>query len=179
MRFPARRGAAAAITAGVLATACAPDLDWRDARPAGTALVMQFPCRPVLQERDLTLGARPVRLALLACTAGGQTWALAHGDLVDPQRVVSALVELREGAAAKVGAAAGEPAALAVPGATPNAGAGRLRLEGRGAADRPARQMELALFVHGTRVFQASVLGPRVGGDAADTFFAALRFEPR
>lgn len=179
MTFPARRGAAAAITAGVLAAACAPALDWRDVRPAGTALAMQFPCRPVAQERELTLAARPVRLTLLACSAGDQTWALAHADVVDPQQVAPALADLRDGAAAKLGVAAGTPAPLAPPGATPNDGAGRLRLEGRAAADRAAPQMELALFVHGTRVFQASVLGPRVAVDAADTFFAALRFEPR
>ncbi len=161
-----------------LGSACSPTLDWRDVRPAGTQLALQFPCRPVTQERELPLAGRPVKLALMACTAGGQTWALAHADVIEPALVGAALAELRAGAAAKLGTTEGAPLPLTVAGATPQANAARLRLAGR-AGDRAATlQMELAVFAHGTRVFQASVLGERPSAEAADTFVAALRFVP-
>ena len=35
--------------------------------------------------------------------------------------------------------------------------------------------MQLAVFTKGTRVYQATVLGRKLGDEAAETFFAALR----
>ena len=164
----------------VLLGACSPAYDWRDVRPAGTQLALQFPCRPVAQRRAVELAGPAVDLSLLACTAGGQTWALAHADLTDPGRVSAALAELRSSTINKLNA---EPAALgqlAVRGATPNDQSGRVRLQSRpGAASGAHRplQMELALFSRGTQVFQVSVLGEAVPGDVSDTFFASIGFE--
>lgn len=159
--------------------ACSPAHDWRDVRPPGTRLALQFPCRPVTQQRAVALAGPAVNLSLLACTAGGQTWALAHADLADPARVGPALAELRTSTVAKLNAAETPLAPLAVAGATPNAHSGRLRLSSRPDAASAARgpvQMELALFAHGTQVFQASVLGESVPADVADTFFGSIGF---
>ena len=181
MTLLARRGSWSCAALAVL-SACSPALDWRDVRPAGTAVSLQFPCRPVAQQRSLPLAGPPVDLALLACTAGGQTWALAHADLADPARVAPALTELRTSTLAKLGAAqtASAPLPFSVAGATPNTHSVRQRLHAQpaAAADGGGLQMELALFTHGTRVFQASVLGSSVPVDAADTFFASVRINP-
>ena len=168
-RVPA---AVLAACAGLLG--CAPALDWRDTRPEGSALQLQFPCRPTTQRRDVPLAGVRVNLALHACAAGGQTWGLAVADVVEPARVGLALAELAAAAGSNLGAAAGQPLALKVPGATPNDASTRLRLQGR-LPDGKAVQMQLAVFARGTQVFQASVLGEAVPDEAAQTFFASLR----
>jgi hypothetical protein len=37
-------------------------------------------------------------------------------------------------------------------------------------------QLQVALFAHGTTVWQATVLAPRLDAEAAAVFFGALRF---
>lgn len=159
------------------AVGCAPALDWRDVRPAGAGVQLQFPCKPNGQSRDLGLAGQRVSLALHACAAGGLTWGLAVADVADPALVGPALAELAASAAANLGAAAGETLPLRVSGATPNAAAGRQRLSGK-LRDGKAVQMQVAVFTRGTLVYQASVLGERIGDDAAQTFFDAVRFSP-
>lgn len=168
------RGLAAALAAGSVMQGCAPALDWRDTRPEGSALQLQFPCRPTTQRRDVPMAGTRVNLALHACAAGGQTWGLAVADVAEPARVGPALAELAAAAASNLDAAAGQPLALNVPGATPNDASQRLRLQGR-LPDGRAVQMQLAVFARGTQVFQATVLGDTVSEEAAENFFASLR----
>jgi hypothetical protein len=179
-RTTATRGRLAAL-AGLAAwaslTACAPALDWRDARPEGAGVLLQFPCKPSGQSRDLQLAGQRVNLALHACAAGGLTWGLAVADVANPALVGQALTELAASAATNLGAVAGESLPLKVNGATPNEAAGRQRLNGK-LPDGRAVQMQMAVFTRGTQVYQASVLGERVADDAAQTFFDSLRFSP-
>lgn len=172
------RGALALLAAaGVALAGCAPTLDWRDVRPQASALHLQFPCKPMAQQRDLVLAGVHVKLALHACTAGNQTWGLALADVGDPAGVDAALAELSAAAAAKLGAAAGQTRPLRVFGATPHATSTHQRLHGRLPDGKPV-QMQLAVFAHGTSVFQATVLGTHVAEDSAETFFGSLRFGP-
>jgi hypothetical protein len=176
MNLLARRGVLW-CSALVLLGGCSPAYDWRDVRPAGTQLALQFPCRPVAQRRAVALAGPPVDLSLLACTAGGQTWALAHADLGDPARVTAALAELRSSTIHKLNAEQTAPGVLAVPGATPNVHSGRVRLLSRPAAASAAYrplQMELAVFARGTHVFQVSVLGEAVPVDISQTSLLRL-----
>ena len=157
---------------------CSPVLDWRDWRPASSGLSLLFPCKPTPQVRSVQLAGQAVRLALHACSAGGQTWALAFADVGDPTRIGAALADLRDSAAANLGAAASEPRALlAVPGATPHAGSRRWALVGRLPDGEPVRA-EIAVFVRGTTVFQATVLGAELPPEGVATFFESLRIPP-
>ena len=162
--------------AGVL-SGCAPALDWREVRPADSQLLLLFPCKPNAQERRVALAGQAVRMTLHACSAGGQTWGLAVADVADPSRVTPAMAEFGASAAANIGAAPARPATFQVRGATPNAGSQRLRLQGKLPDGTPVK-MELAVFTHGTRVFQATVLGEALDTEAVDTFFDALRVQP-
>ncbi|MDP1900251.1 MAG: hypothetical protein Q8K96_07340 [Rubrivivax sp.] len=175
MTSRAHRGATAALVLGL--AACAPTLDWREVRPAHSGAALLFPCRPNAQERAVALAGESVRLALHACSAGGQTWGLAFADLADPARVGAVLAALRAAAATNLDAPAGPPQPLPVPGATPNAQSARVRLNGHSPDGKPV-QMQLAVFAHGARVFQATVVGPRVPEDAAQVFFSSIRFSP-
>jgi hypothetical protein len=160
--------------AGTALVGCTPALDWRDVRPQASALQLQFPCKPTVQRRDLMLAGARVKLELYACAAADRTWGLALADIGDPARVDAALAELSAAAAANLGGAAGQALPLQVSGATPHAASRRQRLHGRLPDGKPV-QMQLAVFAHGTSVFQATVLGADVAEDSAETFFASLR----
>jgi hypothetical protein len=167
----------AAVPAALwLLAACTPALDWRDVRPAGSGVVIQFPCRPSQQERRVALAGSSVRMVLSVCDAAGQTWALAFADVADPTRVAAALAELRAAAARNLDAAEGPRQALSVPGSTPQDGGLRVRLGGRRPDGRPVQE-DIALFARGTMVFQASVVGNGGAGGAVGDFMASIRLE--
>lgn len=158
--------------------ACTPALDWREVRPPDSGAVLLMPCKPSGQTRRVLLAGKPVVMALHACSANGQTWGLSFADVDDPARLGEAIEALRSAAAANIGASApGQPTPLAVPGATPHPSSGSLRLSGRQPSGE-ALQMQLALFAHGSRVFQATVLGPNRVDDEAEAFFFSIRFGP-
>lgn len=160
-----------------LLAACAPALDWREARLEGSGLAGLFPCKPKPFTRQVSLAGASVSLTLAACTADSRTWALAFADMGDPARVGPALEELRRSAAANIGATNGRPLPLAVAGATPNAASGRQELSGR-LPDGVAVVEQVAVFARGTRVYQLTALGPTLPAEAADTFFASWRALP-
>jgi hypothetical protein len=123
------------------------------------------------------LAGAPVTLSLLVCPAGNQTWALAHADVVDPARLAPALAELLASAASNVGAQPMPGTPLQVTGATPNPASVRVRMHGRLPDGRPM-QMQVAVFTHGTQVFQATVLGEQVSDEASEIFLSSLHFKP-
>ena len=171
-----RRTARAMAIALVLA-GCTPALDWREVRPEGASVALSLPCKPSVFARKVALAESVVELSLHACSASGVTWALAHADMGDPAKVTAALRELRQSAAANLGAALPPLAAMAPPGATPNAESGRSVLEGRLPDGRQVGELVL-VFARGTRVFQATAVGDRVPVEAADTFASSIRLLP-
>lgn len=177
MRWSRSGTVGAVCSALALLGACAPVHDWRDVRVANGMLRAQLPCKPATQVRKVSLAGQPVSLSLHACSAGGQTWALAWTDVQNPLQVGPALRELRATAAANVGAATTVALPLQVPGATPHADSVRLGLQGQRPDGRPVRE-QVAMFVFGTVVAQATVLGEELPEDAVETFFAALRAGP-
>lgn len=156
---------------------CSPTLDWREVRPAESQLVLLFPCKPSAQARPVPLAGQPVRLTLHACSAGGQTWGLVFADVADPARIAPALADLVASATSNIAGAATPRAPFRVRGATPNPGSQRLLLQGK-LPDGRVVSMQVAVFTHGTRVFQATVLGEQLSAEAVDTFFDGLRIQP-
>lgn len=155
--------------------ACSPAQDWRELRPEDSGAVAMFPCRPTSHARRVPLAGQEVMLTLHACTAGDDvTYALAVAEIGDPARVSAALDALRNAAAGNVGAGASSPLPLAVAGATPYAGSGRIAHQGR-RGDGQAVQLQVAVFAKGTRAYQATVVGAAPAAEAADTFFAGLK----
>ena len=159
------------------AAACTPTLNWREVRPEGSGLTALFPCRPSVYARKLVLAAVQVELVLQACTADGQTWALASAELRDPEQIAPALNELFDAAQKNIAASSVAATPLAVTGATPNLASRRAALRGH-LPDGQAVAEQVAVFAHGTRVFQATVVGAELAVDSAETFFSALRFVP-
>jgi hypothetical protein len=177
--MPGMRAVAAVMGVAVgWVVGCTPALNWREWRAPGSSLMTLWPCKPQQAERSLALAGRPVRLALAQCDADGVTWALTRADVGDPAQVGPALVALRASALANIGAdRVVDDSEAQVSGATPNREARAFSAAG----ERPggaALQLRVALFSHGTTVWQATVLAPRLDADAAATFFGALRFAP-
>ena len=156
---------------------CSPVEDWREVRPPGSDLRLLFPCKPTSLTRQVVLAGTPVALTLLACAADGTTYALKHGDVVDPARVSPALRVLAAASALNIGADAVEGQPHTVPGMTPNPDARRRLLHGRLPDGTPVRE-EQVTFAKGTRVFQATVIGTAPSAAAVREFLASAALRP-
>lgn len=134
-----------------------------------------FPCKPASHAREVTLTGVRVEMSMFACTAGDATYALASADMGDPARVTSALTELARAASANLQSTAPPSVKPAqVRGMTPNPEAAQWQIDGRLPDGRAVRE-QATFFAHGTRVFQATVMGARLDAEAIETFFGALR----
>ncbi len=163
-----------ATSIGALMFACSPALDWREVRPDGSGALALFPCKPKSQARTATLAGAGAPMTLVSCNVEGVTFALSHAELGDPARVTVALIELRSALAANLGASEVRAAAFELVGMTPNPQAMRIWMTGHSPDGTPVHE-QAALFVRGTRVYQAVVLGARLDEGAASVFFEGLR----
>jgi hypothetical protein len=171
-----RRPTLLAILLVASTVACTPTLDWRDVRPEGSAVSLQFPCKPESHTRQAALDGEAVTMTLVSCTADGLTFALMYADLGDPARVTPALIAMRKALAGNLGANDGVAKPFVLAGMTPNAEAVRLRASGRSPEGEPIAE-EAALFARGTRVYQAAVLGARLDAAAVALFFENMHLE--
>lgn len=155
--------------------ACSPGLNWREVRPVSSGLVALFPCKPASQARRVTLAGAEVEMTLYACSAEGVTYAVGFADVGQPQQVSDALGELLAAAVRNVGAPAGaQVVAFRIEGMTPNGRAGRTSMEGALGDGRRVNE-SVAVFARGTWVYQATMVGPTIEAEAAETFFGGLR----
>jgi hypothetical protein len=137
-----------------------------------------FPCKPASHARRVAIAGESLRMSMFACSAGETVYALSFADVKDPSRVGAALDELARAAQMNLqspGGAASEP--LKVAGMTPHSQTAQWRLAGR-LPDGRVVQERVALFSHGTRVYQATMLGAALDAEAQDAFFGALRVGP-
>ena len=160
-----------------LLVGCGPALDWRQFQPDGWPLMLAMPCKPVDQQRRIDLAGTSVAMRMLSCSADDHVFAVASADVGDPARVAPALQALTAAARANVRASVVGEQPAAVPGMTPQDQARRWRLRGQLPDARPVAE-QLQVFAHGTRVFQASVIGPAADDARAAPLFDALRILP-
>ncbi len=197
--FALSRSWVGVVTFAVLASACAPELNWREVKlTQADGLQALFPCKPESHERTLRWPgvSRDVRLHVLSCQAMEGTWALSYATLDDATEVGSALrgleAALRSNLAAASGAEPNAPAVssqdlggIQVRGMTPHADATgwRHQAERADGLGRPLRMdVQAWHFSHGLTVFQGSVWRPQEqvsgqnGEDVANTFFHSFQF---
>ncbi|TDP73246.1 hypothetical protein [Roseateles toxinivorans] len=159
--------------------ACAPGLDWREVRPEGANLLLMFPCKPASDARQVEMQGRTFDMRLYACKTSNQSFALSYVDVGDPALVGPALQQMRQSLAAKLAANPAAGAASAVPvqvgGMTPNPQALQQSLAGK-LPDGSGTQGAVAVFAHGTRVFQAVVLGAKRDAAAEEGFLNGMKF---
>ncbi len=162
------------LLALAFASACAPALDWREVRPEGAVLVAWLPCKPERHVRRMALGAAPVDVELLACSADGSTWGLASAAVADPREQAAALQALRAARTSNLDGSESGVAPLALPGIAPGPQALRFTVTGRRPDGTPVVE-HAAVFAHGGRVFHAAVLGGAPSSQALETFFDNLK----
>lgn len=161
--------------AAACSAACSPTLDWREFVPEGADISVSFPCAPDRHARTVLVAGAKVQMQMLACNAGGATFALAFADVADPARVGATLAELRATAASNLQDAAPRNAPLQIKGMTPNEHAARVTIAGK-LPDGAAVQEHAAFFTRGLRVYQATVIGASPAPEVADIFLAGLKF---
>ena len=139
---------------------------------------MMFPCKPQRFARQVPLAGGKVEMHLSSCTVEGVTYALSDAGLASPVDAGPALRALSASAAANIGAnipPGGTP--LIIPGMTPNEAAQRWTLQGHGVDSKPVHE-QLAVFARGRRVYQATIVGPSIDAEAAETFFSGIKLLP-
>lgn len=146
-------------------------------QPEGWSLSVALPCRPSSQQRNLALAGQPVAMSMLSCAADDHLFAVATADVADALRVVPALQALNAAAQANLGGRLLGQRAAAVPGMTPNPAALHSQLAGQRPDGQPLAEQVL-VFAHGTRVFQATVIGPQADDARAQPFFESIRVLP-
>lgn len=137
---------------------------------------MLFPCRPDRHVRVVRLADTDISMRMDSCAAGAMTFSLAFLDAPDGASLPTLLGALRDSAVANIGGTT-IPMVLTVPGATPNPQSVRLRVDGR-LADRRQVIEQVAFFVKGLRVYQATAIGGALSPDAADYFFTSIKVAP-
>lgn len=113
------RSGAWLLFASLLLGACSPALDWREAQAPGAGLTLLFPCKPQSQERSVEVAGQSWSATLMACDAGGMTFAaLALSPPASPEkgagdvaRFSNLLPDLAQSAASRWGPLEGEQAA--------------------------------------------------------------------
>jgi hypothetical protein len=156
--------------------ACTPELDWREVSVPDTPLLGQLPCRPGRFERAVVVAGTPLRLFMLSCEAGGVTFGLASAEVGDPGRVEAVLDGLAQAARGSLHGGEGAFVAYDLPGATPFRGNASARLRGR-RPDGVSVQESLRVFARGTRVYEASAIGPALPPASLAPFEDGLRFD--
>jgi hypothetical protein len=156
--------------------ACTPTYDWRSVPLPGTELRAELPCRPSRFQRDVTLSGVRLELFMLSCEAGGVTYGVASADVGDPARVDAVLLALRSSAGSALRSAERKVAALNMDGATPFPGNCSVHLHGQRPDGRTIDEV-VRIFARGTRVYQASAVGPTLPAGALKPFEDGLRFD--
>ena len=155
---------------------CSPTFDWREVELPDTPLRAELPCRPGRFERALVVADTPLKLFMLSCEAGGVTYGVASADVGDPARVEPVLEGLAEAARRSLHRPRGDFVAFDLPGATPFRGNAGARLLG-GRPDGSNVEESLRLFARGTRIYQASAIGPALPAGAVAPFESGLHFD--
>jgi hypothetical protein len=169
MRFPT-------LAAAIALAACSPTFNWRDIRVEATGLKAQLPCKPDHGARVVPMAGRQVQLQVLGCDAGGATFAILTGDVVDPLRSAEVLDQWRRATLANMHGEAAQTRPYLPTGAMALAPSLRVTAAGQRADGSPV-QSQAAYFARGSRVFQAVIYAERVTPEEAETFFSSLAFE--
>jgi len=173
---------AVALAAWLALLACTPALNWREARPDGASASALLPCKPDRATRSVPLGGVSTELAVAGCSAAGMTFALmsAHLPADHPADAVLAGWQQATLANMQADAATAQRSDFRPAGGLPLPHAQRLVAQGRDAQGRPVRAQAVwtarADERGGTELLHAVVYAERAQPDAADAFFAGIRW---
>ena len=152
---------------------CSPTFNWREVRPAQTALKIMFPCKPELTVRSVTLAGQEVAMTMLSCVTGGATFSLTYADMSDTKGLDSTLVNWQQATLGNMRVASVKDVAFMFKGA--NVASQTAKVTAQGARlDGTGMSIEAIWFAFGTQVFQAVVTGNANNTDVSETFFSGI-----
>ena len=133
-----------------------------------------LPCKPDRASKSVPLGGRETRLSMTGCEAGGAMYALSVAELSDASEVAQVLSQWQALTLGHMRADLATPRKpMAVAGAD---GPAPLIFLARGIhPDGQAIEGQILFFARGAQVFQAVIYAPRIGADAAETFFSGIK----
>ena len=166
----------ARVFALLVLAGCSPVLDWREVALPDTPLVAQMPCKPGRFQREIVVAGRALTWFMLSCEAGGVSFGVASADVRDPTQVEGVLAALADTARNTLREGRGEFGGFDLPGATPFRGNASAHISGK-RPDGVRVEESLRLFARGTRVYQATAIGPPIAGAAMAPFEEGLRFD--
>jgi hypothetical protein len=173
MLRPAHATAIAAIAA---LAACTPTFNWRVVRAESIPLKAMLPCKPDKAKRTVSMAGREVELRVIGCHAGGATFAILAGDVVDPLSSAAVLGQWKTATLAGLKSTDATERAFLPSGAMALAQSVRVTATGLQAGGAKV-QAQAAYFARGSQVVQAIVFAQQLPTGAVDTFFAGLEFE--
>jgi hypothetical protein len=156
--------------------ACSPTFNWREVRAEAMPLKAMLPCKPDKGARTVPMADRQVQLQVLGCEAGGATFALLSGDVVDPLRSGEVLAQWRQATLANLRSSGAQDRPFLPAGAMALPQSLRVTAVGQ-RADGSKVESQAVYFARGSQVVQAVIYADQVPAEAADTFFAGLGFE--
>lgn len=169
------RRALVAVVAACVNASCAPELNWRDVRSDEVGARLLFPCRPVRQQREISLGGSNRIMVLQACNAAGTSWALALVQVRTAQEREPIEQELSRAIRANMDA--GTFTAEEAQQSYGRVGASPIRhWRGRAPDGRAIEAVTSFVYRPGWLV-QVTAVGPVVARDDALTFVGSLRFD--
>lgn len=153
---------------------CSPTFNWRDVHPAQTPLIALFPCKPDQDARMVSLAAKEVTLTMLACDAGGATFALAYADMQDIANTGVALGQWKSATLATMRGHVSSELPFVLHGASVLPPSVQVQARGTRPDGAPVA-LQAVWFVVGSQVFQAAVYADPVSPAVAEAYFAGLR----
>lgn len=156
--------------------ACSPGLNWRQVRADQGGVSMLLPCKPDRAQKAVPLGGQLVPLSMVGCEAEGATFALSTVDIGDASRAAQVLAQWQRLSLDHMQAGPAAQSPLKIVGASELPPPVRVIAQGRQAGGQPV-QGQAVYFARGSQLFQAVIYAPRISDEAADTFFASLKFE--
>ena len=163
------------LVATSLLVACNPTFNWRDVRPENTRLGVLMPCKPEKAQKTVVMGGKPVELNLVACDAGGATFAVSVADVGRASDMAATLTRWQSATLANMKATPNTPVTTVkvagLPGGAALVAANGQRVNGQ------AVSSQAVYFVQGTQVFQAVMYAAEIKPEVAETFFSSLKFE--
>jgi len=176
-----RRAPLAAAACALALSACSPDYNWREIRPADGGYHVMLPARPASMSRPIDLDGLPVTMTMNGARVDEQSFTVGAVVLPDdaPATRQKAAAAMRAAMVRNIGGRESAQADVQVPVLD---GAGRttatqpgVRIDAAGRhGERPAH-MSAQFVVRGKRAWQAVVIGPSPDPEHARQFLDSFR----
>ncbi len=151
----------------LLATACSPKFDWRDARGNDAPFTILMPGKALSDSKDLQLEGMKLKVSMLATEVEGISFAVASTKAEDAGKAGQIMEAMKNGMIKNL---------QGTPETTKTTSAGTIEVRGKLQNGTPALMIGRFL-IHGPWVYQIVMLGQEkdMKQDVVDTFMTSFK----